>query len=43
MATVNDIVKLAVDTYNGAPAGQYSLGVNKVHISCSRCVLWDLL
>ena len=25
MATVNDIVKLAVDTYNGAPAGQYSL------------------
>lgn len=25
MATVNDIVKLAVDTYNGTPAGQYSL------------------
>lgn len=25
MATVNEIVRLAVDTYNGRPAGQYSL------------------
>lgn len=25
MATINEIVRLAVDTYNGRPAGQYSL------------------
>lgn len=29
MATVNEIVRLAVDTYNGRPAGQYSLDESK--------------
>ena len=25
MATINEVVRLAVDTYKGKPAGQYSL------------------